>query len=109
MHVPGREFALTLRQELRPPRDQPVDWTELPAEVLSERTALALEFYEPETWLAGWDSGPSGSQRGRAPVAVRTTITLDDPASGPLELVSTVVLPVVETATDLRRPPGGGR
>lgn len=96
------------RQELRPPRPQPVEWARVPAEVLSERTSIALEFYEPETWLESWDSSSSGAQRGRAPVAVRATIKVagDDDS---VELVSTVVLPVVEAAGDSRRAPGPGR
>jgi len=94
-----------LRQELRPPRTQPVDWDTVPAEVLSERTAIALEFYEPETWLEGWDSGEAGPHRARAPLAVRTTIRVGEDG-GALELVSTVVLPVVVTADDSRRAAG---
>jgi hypothetical protein len=97
-----------VRQEIRPPRIEPVEWDDLPAEVLSERATLAMEFYEPETWLESWDSTESASHRGRAPVAVRTTLEVDGGDLGLLELVSTVVLPVVETSVDLRRS-GGGR
>jgi prepilin-type N-terminal cleavage/methylation domain-containing protein len=93
-----------LRQELRPPRTQPVDWERLPFEVLSERTSLALEFYEPETWIDRWSSADGGNQKGRAPVAVRTTLHIEDEDAGILDLVSTVILPVVETATDVRKP-----
>lgn len=96
------------RQELRPPRPQPIDWSRVPAEVVSERAAVTLEFYEPETWVEGWDSSPSGAQRGRAPVAVRTSLELaGDDAT--VELVSTVVLPVVESSGDLRRSAGSNR
>jgi prepilin-type N-terminal cleavage/methylation domain-containing protein len=98
-----------VRQELRPPRIEPVDWDDLPVEVLSERASLSMEFYEPEVWLETWDSTESASHRGRAPVAVRTTLEVDGGELGLLELVSTVVLPVVQTSTDLRRSGGGGR
>lgn len=99
-----------LRQELRPPRAEPPDWAELPFEVLSERAAVTLEFYEPETWLPTWNSAESGPQRGRAPVAVRATVTIhgDDPGGGleggasPLELVASMILPVVESSGDAR-------
>jgi type II secretion system protein J len=97
-----------LRQELRPPPTQPVDWTKVPAEVLSEHATLTLEFYEPETWLDAWDSGETGPHRGHAPMAVRSTITVTgDDENVSIELVSTKVLPVVESTTDLRRTPGG--
>lgn len=107
-HVRWRidESGRLLRQELRPPREEPVDWTEVPFEVLSARAAVVLEFYEPEIWLSSWDSGETGAHRGRAPVAVRTTVTVGEDADRGLELVSTVVLPVVETAVDVRRARG---
>jgi len=97
-----------LRQELRPPRTQPVEWDEVPAEMLSERAAVVLEFYQPETWLEAWDSSSFGAGRAKAPVAVRTTLRIGEDTEA-LELVSTVVLPVVETATDLRRGAGSPR
>jgi prepilin-type N-terminal cleavage/methylation domain-containing protein len=97
-----------LRQELRPPRTELVDWERVPFEVLSERALLSMEFYEPQTWLESWDSTESASHRGRAPVAVRTTLEVDGGAVGLVELVSTVVIPVVETSVDLRRS-GGSR
>ena len=86
-----------LRQEVRPPAITPVDWSKVPFEVLSERAAVVLEFYEPQQWLEAWDSGESGLHRNRAPVAVRTTLTIEDAGRVPFELVSTVVLPVVDT------------
>lgn len=98
-----------VRQELRPPRVEPVEWEDFPVEVLSDRASVSMEFYEPETWLESWDSTESASHRGRAPVAVRTTLEVDGGDLGLLELVSTVVLPVVETSVDLRRPGGGRR
>lgn len=96
-----------LRQELRPPRIEPVDWTKVPVEVVSERATVLLEFYEPETWLEAWDSGETGIHRGRAPMAVRTTVNVGDGDAEGIELVSTVVLPVVETASDRKRSGGG--
>jgi type II secretion system protein J len=98
-----------VRQELRPPRIDPVEWEDVPAEILSERATLAMEFYEPETWLESWDSTESASHRGRAPMAVRTTLEVDGGDLGLLELVSTVVLPVVQSSVDLRRSGGGKR
>jgi prepilin-type N-terminal cleavage/methylation domain-containing protein len=98
-----------VRQEIRPPRVEPIDWDEFPVEVLSERASFRMEFYEPEVWIDSWDSTESASHRGRAPVAVRTTLEVDGGELGLLELVSTVVIPVVETSTDLRRSGGGGR
>ncbi len=98
-----------LRQELRPPRTEPVDWERLPVEVLSERASLSMEFYEPETWLEAWDSTESATHRGRAPRAVRTTLEIDGGELGTRELVSTVVIPVVENSVDLRRQGGQDR
>ena len=98
-----------LRQELRPPRPLPVEWTDVPFEVLSERAAVTLECYEQEVWLEAWDSGEAGPHRGRAPLAVRTTVRVADAQAAVLELVSTVVLPVVATAIDPRRAGGRGR
>jgi prepilin-type N-terminal cleavage/methylation domain-containing protein len=95
-----------VRQEIRPPSSDPVDWSIVEVEVMSEHAGLVLEFYEPVTWLEAWDSTESGPHRGRAPVAVRSTLTLDDRQNAPLELVSTVVLPVVQTATDFERRAG---
>jgi len=96
-----------LRQQVRPPRIDPVDWSRIPVEVVSERATLVLEFYEPQTWLEAWDSRETGARRGRAPMAVRTTVNVGDSANEGIELVSTVVLPVVETASDVRRPAQG--
>jgi len=93
-----------LRQEVRPPRTDAIDWSELPFEVMSRRAAVTLEFYEPQIWLEAWDSGESGPHRGRAPLAVRTTVSIDDDASAPIELVATVLLPVIEPQSALRRP-----
>lgn len=92
-----------LRHEIRPPSVQPVDWGSVPFEVLSERAAVVLEFYEPETWLESWDSTVTGVRQRRAPIAVRTTLTMDGGANTALELVSTVVVPVIETASDFER------
>ncbi len=96
-----------VRQERRPPRSEPVDWRDQPVEVLSERTSVALEFYEPDVWVAAWDSTAKGGRTGRAPLAVRSTVRVDGGETGVVELVSTVVLPVVETMDERRRP--GGR
>jgi prepilin-type N-terminal cleavage/methylation domain-containing protein len=97
-----------VRQEVRPPRIEPVEWDKIPAEVLSDRASVLLEFYEAEAWLDTWDSGESGLHHGKAPVAVRTTIKVGED-DGALELVSTVVLPVVQSSIDPRRPTGSGR
>lgn len=98
-----------LRQERRPPRTDPVDWRSEPAEVISERTAVALEFYEPETWVEAWDPLARGGRAGRAPLAVRTTVRIDGGETGTVELVSTVVLPDVESQSSLRRGQGRQR
>lgn len=92
-----------VRQERRPPRVEPVDWRDEPVEILSERATVALEFYEPDVWVEAWDSAQKGGRSGRAPLAVRSTVRVDGGETGTSELVSTVVLPVVETATDRRR------
>jgi prepilin-type N-terminal cleavage/methylation domain-containing protein len=94
-----------LRQEVRPPQALPVDWTTVPAEVMSEGADVVLEFYEVGTWLDFWDSTETGPHHNKAPVAVRTTVTLDatGPATAPLELVSTIVLPVVASAPDFQQ------
>lgn len=97
-----------LRQELRPPATQFIDWRNVPAEVFSEHASVILEFYEQGSWLEAWDSSQSGSQQKRAPVAVRTTVSVTDDNNSQLELVSTVVLPVVETA-DIGRGGRGAR
>ncbi len=95
-----------IRQEIRPPRIEPVDWATIPSEVVSERAAVVLEFYEPETWADAWDSGIGGPHQAHVPVAVRATVTVGKDPALSVELVSTVVLPVVETAIDLRRAAG---
>jgi len=95
-----------LRQEIRPPAIAPADWSTVPYEVLSERAGVVLEFYEPDVWLDTWDSGEPGPHHGRSPVAVRTTLTMEDGGNVPFELVSTVLVPVVDT---FKPPaPGGG-
>jgi prepilin-type N-terminal cleavage/methylation domain-containing protein len=93
-----------VRQEIRPPAIQPVDWSTVPTEVLSERAGIVLEFYDTEQWLLSWDSGDAGAEHNRAPVAVRATLTMDDGGRTPFELVSTVVIPIVETLSPPRRP-----
>ncbi|MFN2376025.1 MAG: hypothetical protein ABR538_05790, partial [Candidatus Binatia bacterium] len=97
-----------LRQEMRPPRLEPVDWATWPVEVMSERATVALEFYEPTIWIEAWNSGETGATRNRAPLAVRSTLRVGDADNDPIELVSTVVLPTIETASALRSA-GGGR
>lgn len=97
-----------LRQEMRPPRIEPVDWEAWPVEVMSERATVSLEFYEPVTWLEAWNSGETGATRNRAPLAVRSTLRVGDADNDPIELVSTVVLPTIETASALRAA-GSGR
>lgn len=91
-----------LRQEMRPPRIEPVEWEAWPVEVMSERATVALEFYEPVTWIDAWNSGETGAMRNRAPLAVRSTVRVGDADNDPIELVSTVVLPTIETASALR-------
>jgi prepilin-type N-terminal cleavage/methylation domain-containing protein len=92
-----------LRQEVRPPRIDPVDWTQVPVEVMSERAAVVLEYYEPPAWNESWDSTESGPHRGKSPSAVRTTLTIDDGGDRPFEIVSTAVVPQVETFLDPNR------
>lgn len=86
-----------LRQQLRPPRTEPVVWEDVPVEVLSERAELILEFYGDQTWVTAWDSGRLGANRGRVPEAVRSTLRVADDDHS-LELVSTVLLPVLQRA-----------
>ena len=93
-----------LRHEVRPPRRDPVDWSKIPYEVVSERADVAMEFWEPSQWLEEWDSRGSGPHNNRAPLAVRTTVRVGG-AEG-LEVVSSVILPTVETTP--RRSSGGG-
>lgn len=94
-----------LRHERRPPLRDPVDWSEVPYEVISERADVELEFYEPEIWLEAWDSREPGPHRNRAPQAVRSTVRVGGIEG--LELVSTVMLPTVEAAVFGRRSSGG--
>lgn len=86
-----------LRQQRRPPSPEQVDWRNTPSEILSERATVILEFYEPDVWLDEWSSVPGGSRPGKAPLAVRTTVRVSTEEAGSLELVSTVVLPTMET------------
>lgn len=92
-----------LRHEVRPPRRDPVDWSTVPFEVVSERADVELEFYEPEQWLEAWDSRESGPHLNQAPRAVRSTVRVG--GDDGLEVVSSVMLPTVET-TPKRPPPG---
>jgi type II secretion system protein J len=94
-----------VRQEVRPPAVDPVDWSTVPSEVLSDRAGVELEFFDAAEWLESWDSTDTGTNHNRAPAAVRTTLRLDDGAA-PLELVSTVVLPVLEVLPEQRAPAG---
>jgi prepilin-type N-terminal cleavage/methylation domain-containing protein len=94
-----------LRHEVRPPARDPVDWTRTPFEVISERADVELEFYEPETWVESWDSREPGPRHQRAPVAVRTTVRVG--GNEGLEVVSSVILPTIETMPKGRRLPGG--
>jgi prepilin-type N-terminal cleavage/methylation domain-containing protein len=96
-----------LRQEVRPPRRDPVDWTTVPVEVLSDRAEVELEFWEPETWLEAWDSREPGPRNRRAPLAVRSTVRVGGPEG--LELVSSVLLPTVESGSARRRAAEGAR
>lgn len=94
-----------LRQEVRPPRRDPVDWTTVPVEVLSERADVELEFWEPEAWLEEWDSREPGPRNRRAPLAVRSTVRVGGGEG--LELVSSVLLPTVESASSRKRAAEG--
>lgn len=94
-----------LRHEVRPPRRDPVDWSTVPFEVISDRAEVELEFWEPEAWLEAWDSREQGPRNRRAPLAVRTTVRVGGYEG--LELVSSVLLPTVETAA-VRKPKGDG-
>jgi len=94
-----------VRQEVRPPALDPVDWSIVPVEIMSDRAGVELEFFEPDQWLDAWDSTETGPHHDRAPVAVRTTLRLDDTTgASPLELVSTVVLPVLEAIPEQKAP-----
>lgn len=102
-----------LRQEVRPPRADEVDWSKVPVEVLATDADVRLEFYSPSQWSTSWDTSEAGPQRGVLPLLVRTSVTLRGPTDGAGEdvtLVSTVVLPAVADAYSPRgpmgRPPG---
>jgi prepilin-type N-terminal cleavage/methylation domain-containing protein len=91
-----------VRQEVRPPGVVAVDWTTAPSETLVDDADVRLEFLDAPSsggsaaWLDGWDSSEGGPYRGRAPLLVRTTVTVDDQKGEPVVLVSTVVLPTIE-------------
>lgn len=93
-----------LRHEVRPPRRDPIDWSTVPYEVVSERANVEMEFWEPSQWLESWDSREAGPHLNRAPVAVRTTVRVGGDEG--LEVVSSVILPTVETSP--KRAAGGG-
>lgn len=87
-----------LRQEVKPPRAEQVDWSKVRADVLAVDADLRFEFYETasEAWIDAWNSTEPGPRRDLAPVVVRLTLSLEDGEREPLVLVSTVVLPTVE-------------
>lgn len=99
-----------LRHEVRPPRRDPVDWSTIPYEIVSERADVEMEFYEPQQWLEAWDSRESGPRNNRAPLAVRTTVRVGGDEG--LEVVSSLILPTVETSPKRSgtggNPPAGG-
>lgn len=97
-----------LRHEIKPPRAEAVDWEREPFEVISERADVVLEFWEPETWLDAWDAGLPGPLKARVPLAVRATLAVAGEGGLRVDLVSTVVLPPVESSLDPRRGGGGG-
>jgi prepilin-type N-terminal cleavage/methylation domain-containing protein len=87
-----------LRQELRPPTIDEVDWTRVPVEVLSDRADVVLEHFEEPNWITDWNSVEAGPHRDKAPVAVRTTLAIAEEDGAPFELVSTTLLPVMATS-----------
>ncbi|MBI5504898.1 MAG: prepilin-type N-terminal cleavage/methylation domain-containing protein [Deltaproteobacteria bacterium] len=103
---PGPASGSTLvRYEIKPPRNETLDLTGVPRQVVAERVAVRLEFYAQGQWTEVWDSLAPGSQRDAAPALVRTTVELDTGDDDPIVLVSSTLIAL---AADKRSGLGPG-
>ncbi len=83
-----------VRYEVKPPRNETLDLTRAPRQVIAEHVAVRFEFYADGQWGDVWDSVASGPQHDLAPSLVRTTVELDAGDEEPIVLVSSTVLAV---------------